>query len=95
MAIDEKQVDHVAHLSRLNLTDGEKQVFARQMDSILEYVEKLDELDTEGVQPLVHIAPRENVFREDKTGTSLSRKQALQNAPGKTGGYFQVPRIIE
>ena len=95
MPITREQVDYVAHLSRLELSDEEKQRLSRQLDDILQYVDKLGELDTESVEPLVHVAPRQSVFRRDGTGTSLSREDALGNAPEQDEGCFKVPRIIE
>jgi len=95
MPISREQVEYVAHLSRLDLSEEEKARFARQLDAILQAVEKLNELDTQQVEPLVHIAPRRNVFREDAAGQSLPPEEALRNAPERADGYFKVPRIIE
>ena len=95
MPITRDQVDYVAHLSRLALSDEEKGRFAQQLDAILGYVEKLNELDTGNVEPLVHIAPRANVFRADQAGESLPREEALRNAPERSEGCFLVPRIID
>ncbi len=95
MPITREQVEYVAHLSRLKLSEEEKDRFARQLDAILQAVEKLNELDTDGVEPLVHVAPRRNVFREDAAGESLPREEALRNAPEQSEGCFKVPRIIE
>lgn len=95
MPITREQVDYVAHLSRLALSEEEKELFADQLDAILESMEKLNELDTTDVEPLVHIAPRNNVFREDEPGESLSREQAIANAPEQSEGCFKVPRIID
>ena len=94
MPITKKQVEYVAHLSRLELEEGEKERFSAQLDDILQYVEKLNELDTSEVEPLVHAAPRANVFRPDSAGQSLPPEEALRNAPDRTGGHFKVPRII-
>jgi len=95
MAITREQVDYVAHLSRLQLSDDEKARFAEQLGAILQYVEKLNELDTENVEPLVHVAERKNVSREDEPRESLSRQDALKNAPASSDGCFKVPRIID
>ncbi|MFP4026479.1 MAG: Asp-tRNA(Asn)/Glu-tRNA(Gln) amidotransferase subunit GatC [Candidatus Brocadiia bacterium] len=95
MAITEDQVEYVAHLSRLTLTDTEREQFAAQLDSILSYIDKLDELDTENVEPLIHIAPRKNVDRPDQQRPSLSQKEALRNAPENQKGSFRVPPIID
>ena len=95
MPITREQVDYVAHLSRLTLGEEEKELFAEQLDAILESVNKLNELDTEGVEPLIHIAPNSNVMRADECGRSLPRERALDNAPQKSEGCFKVPRIID
>ncbi len=95
MAITRQQVDYVAHLSRLSLGEEEKERFAGQLDRILEYVDKLNELGTEEVEPLVHMSERQNVFRSDEPSPSLSRKEALENAPRQAEGCFRVPSIIE
>ena len=95
MAITRDQVEYVAHLSRLRLTDEQKARFVEQLDSILQYVDKLNELDTAQIEPLVHIAERINVFREDTPTPSLPHGEALANAPDRGDGCFRVPRIID
>ena len=95
MPITRDQVEYVAHLSRLALSDEEMDRFAEQLDEILHYIDKLNELDTSGVEPLVYAIDRTNVFREDEPAGSLTRKEALQNAPDHGEGCFKVPRIIE
>ncbi len=95
MAITEDEVRYVAHLSRLALSEEEVDTFGRQLDDIISYVEKLNELDTSDVEPMIHAADQKNVFREDRAGESLRRKEALQNAPEKAEGCFKVPRILD
>ena len=95
MPITREQVEYVAHLSRLELSEVEKEKFAHQLDDILRYMEKLDELDTTDVEPLVHVSERQNVFREDAVGEPLPREDALSNAPESRQGCFKVPRIVE
>lgn len=95
MDISREQVEHVAKLARLAVTDEEKGVFARQLSSILTYVETLNRLDTSTVEPTSHVLPIQNVFREDEVRPSLSREQAFANAPDTDGGCFRVPKIIE
>jgi aspartyl-tRNA(Asn)/glutamyl-tRNA(Gln) amidotransferase subunit C len=94
MILSREEVLHVAHLARLGLKPEEIEVFIRQLNDILMYVEKLQELDTEGVPPLAHVVPVVNAFREDKVQESLPRDQALDNAPAREEGSFVVPRII-
>ncbi len=95
MPITEDQVRYVAHLSRLALTDEEVERFSGQLDEILGYVEKLNELDTSDVEPLVHALNAKNVFRKDDAGESLSRKDIMENSPESSEGCYKVPRIIE
>jgi aspartyl-tRNA(Asn)/glutamyl-tRNA(Gln) amidotransferase subunit C len=94
MALTRDEVLHVATLARLNLEPSEIELFTRQLNDILAYVEKLQELDTEGVPPLAHVIPVFNVFREDAVRPGLDREDALDNAPAKEDGAFLVPRII-
>ncbi len=95
MPITRQEVEHVAYLSRLALSEEELQKFAAQLDAILGYVAKLKELDTEGVEPMVHGIEGQERVRQDVVGESLPRKEALQNAPDTADGCFKVPRIIE
>jgi aspartyl-tRNA(Asn)/glutamyl-tRNA(Gln) amidotransferase subunit C len=95
MKITREQVEHVAKLARLALSNEEKERFAAQLSQILTYVEKLNELDTSGVEPTSHVIPLSNVFREDRSRPSLPREKLLQNAPESEGGFFRVPKIIE
>jgi aspartyl-tRNA(Asn)/glutamyl-tRNA(Gln) amidotransferase subunit C len=94
MKISKKQVEHVAHLARLTLTEEELDRMTGQLDNILSYVEKLDELDTSTVVPTSHVFSVCNAFREDIVKESLSRDDALMNAPQHDGETFLVPRII-
>ncbi|MBM4273893.1 MAG: Asp-tRNA(Asn)/Glu-tRNA(Gln) amidotransferase subunit GatC [Deltaproteobacteria bacterium] len=94
MILTPEEVLHVAHLARLRLKPEEIEVFTRQLNDILKYIEKLQELDTEGVPPLAHVVPVFNAFREDEVKESLPRDQALENAPAREEGSFLVPRII-
>lgn len=88
-------VEHIAQLARLALTDSEREKFAIQLTSILSYVEKLKELDTSGIEPTSHVVTIGNVMREDKVSPSLAKDVALMNAPDKTGDFYRVPKIIE
>lgn len=88
-------LDHVALLARLKLSESEKELFPGQVRSIIEYMDKLNELDTTDVEPTAHIHPIKNVFREDKLTPSISQDIAMQNAPDKTGSFYRVPKIIE
>jgi aspartyl-tRNA(Asn)/glutamyl-tRNA(Gln) amidotransferase subunit C len=94
MALTRDEVLHVANLARLTLGLEEIELFTRQLNDILAYVEKLQELDTTGVEPLAHVIPVFNVFREDVVRDGLDRDTALGNAPAREEGAFVVPRVI-
>ncbi|MGD0077278.1 MAG: Asp-tRNA(Asn)/Glu-tRNA(Gln) amidotransferase subunit GatC [Sedimentisphaerales bacterium] len=93
--IDEAQVRKVAKLARLDLTDAEVAEFAGQLSAILDYVARMNELNTEGVEPLAHCLPISNVFREDIVKESLGTEKTLANAPQRDGSFFKVPKILE
>ena len=93
--IDETQVRQVAKLARLELTEEEIVKFSGELSSILEYIEKLNELDVEGVEPLAHCLPIHNVFREDVPKDSISVEKALANAPKRYEEYFRVPKVLD
>lgn len=94
MPLTSEEVLHVADLARLTLNPEEVDLFTRQLNDILNYVEKLQEVDTAGVSPLAHPVPIFNVFREDEVAPGLSRDEGLANAPAPEEGTFSVPRII-
>jgi aspartyl-tRNA(Asn)/glutamyl-tRNA(Gln) amidotransferase subunit C len=90
-----EDVEHVAMLARLDLTDDEKRAMTAQLGEILRYVNTLNELDTESVEPTAHILPVRNVLRDDALRPSLDLHAVLKNAPKRTGDLFQVPRVVE
>lgn len=93
--ISETQVRHVAKLSRLKLTDEQIGMYTRQLGAILEYIKKLNELDTTGVEPMAHVAPLQGVLREDIARPGMGNDKVLQNAPDTDGPFFKVPRVLE
>ena len=93
--IDETEVRKVAKLARLSLTDSEASRFSSELSSILEYIEKLNELDTDSVEPLAHCLPIHNVFREDTVKSSLDPEKALVNAPQRHEQFFKVPKVLD
>ena len=95
MKITREQVEHVARLARLELTEEEKDLFTGQLDGILAYVDKLNELDTTDIQPTSHAVPMENAFREDGEEPSIGLENALANAPDRSESFFRVPKVIE
>jgi len=95
VGIDRKEVEHIAELARLALSEKEKEVFTDQLTDIVDYVEKLKELDVEKVEPTCHIEEMTNRFREDKPGDELSREKATANAPECEAGQFRVPLVVK
>lgn len=93
--IDQQQVRKVAKLARLEMTDDEVAKLSPELSAILEYIEKLSELDTENVEPLAHCLPVHNVFRQDIPTPSLDVEQALANAPQRADDYFKVPKVLD
>ncbi len=94
MKITKEEVLHVADLARLDLDAASIEKFAGQIGDILEYVAKLNEIDTEGIQPTSHAISLTNAFREDEPGQSLEPEQALANAPEREEGNFVVPKVV-
>ena len=95
MKLSKKDVEYAAKLARLELGEEEKEKYTIQLAKILEYVSKLNQLDTEKIEPTSHILPLQNVFRDDEVKPSLSQEEILANAPGKEDGYFKVKKVIE
>lgn len=95
MSITKKDVLHVADLARLALTEKEIDLYTGQLQRILSYVEKLSELNTEGVPPTTTTVPPETAYRDDRVTASLTQEEALRNAPSSERGCFKVPKIIE
>lgn len=94
MSVTRKEVEHIAELARLQLNENELEEYTLQLNKILEYVEKLNELDTENIKPLSHPVEGENIFRDDIVQPSVSREDALKNAPAKDEEFFKVPKVI-
>ena len=95
MAITKKDVEYIARLARLKLPEGDKERFTSQLQRIVEYVEKLNELNTEGVEPTAHVLPLKNVTRPDEVRPSLDRAVILELAPRSGEGFIKVPQVIE
>jgi aspartyl-tRNA(Asn)/glutamyl-tRNA(Gln) amidotransferase subunit C len=95
MKITKEQVEHVAFLARLKFNEVEKERYTTQLNSILDYMSQLAELDTATVEPTFHAVARTNVYREDEIHPSLSQELSLSNAPDGDGRFFRVPKIIE
>lgn len=95
MSISKEDVQYIAALARLRFTEEEQERLADQMSRILDYVDKLGELDTTGVPPMSHVLDLHDVFREDEVEQRISREDALKNAPDADSTYFHVPTVIE
>ncbi|MCS7223399.1 MAG: Asp-tRNA(Asn)/Glu-tRNA(Gln) amidotransferase subunit GatC [Armatimonadetes bacterium] len=95
MPLTREEVLHIALLARLELDEEEIERYTWELNRILEHIEKLKELDIEGVEPTSHILPLSNVFREDEPTEPYPREDLLANAPDAVNGYFRVPRVVE
>ena len=95
MKLSSQEVEYVAHLARLKITDKEKDKFTAQLNDILFYIDKLNELNTKGVEPMSHAIAVTNAFREDNIVDSIGTGKSLTNAPDARGEFFRVPKVIE
>jgi aspartyl-tRNA(Asn)/glutamyl-tRNA(Gln) amidotransferase subunit C len=95
MKLTREEVLHIAHLARIELKEEEVEKFRRELSEILNFVEKLNELDTEGIDPKFQIIPPENVLREDVPSLSLPREKVFMNAPESDGEFFIVPKVVK
>ncbi len=93
--IDDATIDYVGILAKLELSGKEREQAKKDMGSMLDYIDKLNELDTAGVEPMSHVFPTQNVFREDVVTNGDDRENILANAPGEKDGMFVVPRTVE
>ena len=91
----EFKIERVAELARLNLKPEEKQKFEKDLGAILDYVKKLDKVDTSAVEPTSHVLDLENVYRKDEVKTSDAADKALEHAPHADGRFFKVPKIVQ
>jgi aspartyl-tRNA(Asn)/glutamyl-tRNA(Gln) amidotransferase subunit C len=94
MKVERGEVEHVALLARLKLSAEEEELFTGQLNAILDYMEKLNELDTKAVEPTFHVVSHCNTMRKDEVKESLPEEATLKNAPDKAEGCFRVPKII-
>ena len=95
MKIDQEALRKIAHLARLEVKPEEEAALLESMDSVLSWMEQLNEIDTEGVEPLTHLMDEVNNWRSDVSSNNLSRREALSNAPSQDGVYIKVPKVIE
>jgi aspartyl-tRNA(Asn)/glutamyl-tRNA(Gln) amidotransferase subunit C len=95
LKIERKEVEHVARLARLDLSEEEIEKFTSQLSAILEYMDKLNELDTTGIEPTSHILEFTNIFKEDAVKIGAWGRVTLSNAPAQEHSHYKVPKIIE
>lgn len=95
MAVSVEEVRYIAALARLQFTEQQERRLAREMSEVLDYVEKLNELDTSAVPPMSHVLDLHNVYRVDEVERRITREEALKNAPEADSEYFRAPKVIE
>jgi len=95
MEVNDSMIDKLAHLARLKFNDTEKQEIKIDLQRMIVFVEKLNELDLEGIEPLLHMSDEVNVLREDEVKGSVSKSEALRNAPSHDEQFFKVPKVIK
>lgn len=95
MSLTRKEVEHIADLARLDLTEAEKQKYQEQLSAILDYAARLQQLETSGIQPTSSVLAQHSTLREDVVAASLPRQETLANAPATKDDQFQVPPVFE
>jgi aspartyl-tRNA(Asn)/glutamyl-tRNA(Gln) amidotransferase subunit C len=95
MEVNDALVQNLANLARLQFNEQEKEIIKKDLQRMIQFVDKLNELNTEGVEPLLHMTDAINVLREDVVQGSISREEALKNAPDTDGTFFKVPKVIK
>lgn len=94
MEIDDKLINHIAHLSKLSFEGSERKAIKKDMENITDFIAKLSELETDNVEPLIFMSDEVNVLREDIPKNTVSHEQALKNAPKKDADYFRIPKVL-
>ena len=95
MEVTDEMIERLAHLARLTFAPHEKEELKHDLERMIEFVEKLKEVNTEGVEPLLHITGAENVMRDDEVSQTITKQEALLNAPLTDGNFFKVPKVIK
>ena len=95
MEVNDAMIEKLAHLSRLKFIDAEKEEIKHDLQRMISFVEKLDELDLKGTEPLLHMSDNVNVLRDDEVKGSITREEALKNAPAHDDKFFKVPKVIK
>ncbi|MFN5149360.1 MAG: Asp-tRNA(Asn)/Glu-tRNA(Gln) amidotransferase subunit GatC [Flavobacteriia bacterium] len=95
MKITEEIVDHIAHLARLEFEGDKKEAIRQDLENIISFMDKLSEVDTDGIEPLIFMTEEYNKLREDNAVVSISQDDALKNAPKKDSDYFRIPKVLD
>jgi aspartyl-tRNA(Asn)/glutamyl-tRNA(Gln) amidotransferase subunit C len=95
MKITEEIVDHIAHLARLEFEGEKKEAIRQDLENIISFMDKLSEVDTEGVEPLIFMTEEYNKLRDDEAVVTISQDEALKNAPKKDSDYFRIPKVLD
>ncbi len=95
MKLSKEEVDKLAHLARLDFSEAEKEAIVNDMDKILGFVDKINELDLEGVEPLIYLSEERNVLRKDEAQDLVTKDEALKNAPDRDTDFFRVPKVLK
>ena len=95
MKISEETVDHIAHLARLEFEGEKKETIKEDLERILEFIDKLKQVETDNVEPLIYMTNEVNRLREDESKVTLSQEEVLKNAPKKDSDYFRIPKVLE
>lgn len=95
MKLDKATVEKLAHLARLEFSENEKEEMLSDLNKMMAFVDKINELDLEGVEPLIYLTDEENVMRKDEVKGQVSKDEALKNAPDKDTDYFRVPKVLK
>lgn len=95
MKITEEIVNHIAHLARLEFEGEKKEAIRQDLENIISFMDKLSEVDTEGVEPLIFMTEEYNKLREDEAVVTISQDEALKNAPKKDSDYFRIPKVLD
>lgn len=95
MRVDDSLIDKLAHLSRLELKDDEKESMKTELEKMITFIDKLNELDTKGVEPLLHMTENEDIYRKDEESGQISKEDVFKNAPLHDDNFFKVPKVIK
>ena len=95
MEVTNELIDHLAHLARLEFNGEEKTKIKADLENILSFVDQLQQVNTDGLEPLIYMTEEENILREDEAKVTISQEEALKNAPHKDSDYFKIPKVVK